>query len=326
MEKNAYKIYGIMSPITNKIKYIGLTSLSIEERLKHHWKERKYSTTLKGKWLKELDNKNLKPTIIILEDDISYFEIGKKEKYYIKKYKDNGYELVNSTDGGEMSKTYIPEVREKISKSLKKYYETHDCWCKGKKIGCSWSEKQIEEQRIKMTGEGNHMYNKTILDVWIEKYGKEEAESKFKEWSKKKRKATYDYDLIYDLYITKNLEQIEIGKRIGLSKAQMCRIIKKFDLKKFKKDNVSFSPGKCKYDYNYEKLYFRFIILNKKTTDIAKEYNMSHEHLKNLLRKFNLRKIKKEIYNNNFEKCAINLKKKKINNNDKIRKHKISYK
>ena len=162
-------------------------------------------------------------------------EAGELEKYYIKEYKQNGYILTNSTNGGEKSKTFTIEIREKISKSLKKYYETNDNWNKGKIQGCYWSKETRQKQSEKMKGKNNHMYNKSIFDVWIEKYGDKEGKKKIEEWSKSKRKHTYNYNKLYMLYIIKGMKQIEIANEIGMSCANMCKIMKKFGLTELKK-------------------------------------------------------------------------------------------
>lgn len=42
----------------------------------------------------------------------------------------------------------------------------------------------IQKEKIKRTGSRNSMYGKTVLEVWIEKYGKETAEQKWKDFCK----------------------------------------------------------------------------------------------------------------------------------------------
>lgn len=53
----------------------------------------------KNKWIKSLLNVGLLPLLEILEE-VEMCEWKNKEKYYIKKYKDDGYELFNICGGG----------------------------------------------------------------------------------------------------------------------------------------------------------------------------------------------------------------------------------
>jgi hypothetical protein len=40
----------------------------------------------------------------------------------------------------------------------------------------------------KIEGEKNPMYGRSFYDVWVEKYGKEVADLKLKEWKEKRKK------------------------------------------------------------------------------------------------------------------------------------------
>jgi len=76
------KIYGLVCPTSNQIRYIGITRYSLEKRLSEHLKENK-SKTHKQKWIKSLLKKELKPTIVLIcvADESNWIEL---EKFYIK--------------------------------------------------------------------------------------------------------------------------------------------------------------------------------------------------------------------------------------------------
>jgi|ERR1700748_1097333 len=94
-------IYTLSDPITNEIKYIGKTTYSLSKRLAGHiydstrrFKNKNY------KWIQSLAKKGLKPVIEILEE-ISSIDWEFWECYYISLFKSWGFELTNTSAGGE---------------------------------------------------------------------------------------------------------------------------------------------------------------------------------------------------------------------------------
>ena len=104
--KNHY-IYGLIDPETNEIRYIGKTN-DPKRRLDKHINECFKENTPKGNWICELKDKNLIPSMVIL-DQTSYDELNKLEKEYIKKYKKIG-NLTNVTEGRKHNK----DTKEKL--------------------------------------------------------------------------------------------------------------------------------------------------------------------------------------------------------------------
>lgn len=95
-------IYGLICPIENKVMYIG-KSVQIRTRLQQHEWETKIGigrNTLKGKWLKDLQSKNLSPSVIIL-DTCEDNEWRERERYWITYYRELNPELKNMGKGGE---------------------------------------------------------------------------------------------------------------------------------------------------------------------------------------------------------------------------------
>ena len=106
-----YSLYSLNDPITDEVRYIGYTSKTIEERLASHWRCRKIKKrNYKLNWFSELEKKGLKPIIKLITTAETIEKTLELEVYYISLY-DN---LTNSTSGGEVSKTYLPEVIAKM--------------------------------------------------------------------------------------------------------------------------------------------------------------------------------------------------------------------
>lgn len=116
-----------------------------------------------------------------------------REEYYIKKLKacdiKFGYNMNPRGDRPPSwkNKKHKEETKEKIKqwnkgKKISDYVkkrasETH----KGKKI----SEEQKLFLKENFKGEKNPMYGKRPYDIWLEKYGKDEADKKLKNWKEK---------------------------------------------------------------------------------------------------------------------------------------------
>lgn len=112
-------IYSLEYPIGN-IRYIGKSDFP-QKRLKDHIKETKQrNKSHKDKWINSLCEL---PTLKIIEQT-TYEHWQNREIYWIKYYKDKGFNLVNGTDGGEGSngfkgKTHTKENIEKFASKLR---------------------------------------------------------------------------------------------------------------------------------------------------------------------------------------------------------------
>ena len=157
-----YQIYYLTSSKDDyKPKYIGYTSLDLQKRLYYHIKESKYNKnkhkTYKVNWIRKLLDENIKIEIFSIHNNVEKLnEILILERYYIEKYNNN--ELTNSTNGGEISKTFKPEVIEKIKNSLHEYYKNNSPRNKGIKSNVPSKFKGVKNP--KMSGENNPFYNK----------------------------------------------------------------------------------------------------------------------------------------------------------------------
>lgn len=96
------KIYALKDPINEQIRYIGQTRKSIEERAYIHWRDRnqlKNKNNHKARWLSKLQlDYNTKPIVILVEDFINLSDLNQREKYWINYYKEQGFDLTNTSD------------------------------------------------------------------------------------------------------------------------------------------------------------------------------------------------------------------------------------
>lgn len=112
-------IYTLSDPETNEIRYVGISS-DIYSRYKKHCCNKSTNKHLVN-WINRLKNNNVVPKLDIIEEinDLNKRQIA--EQYYIKKYKNQGCNLINLTDGGEGIQGYkwSEESKKQISESLK---------------------------------------------------------------------------------------------------------------------------------------------------------------------------------------------------------------
>lgn len=92
------KIYTLSHPISNEIRYIGKTKYSLEERLSKHLASN--GKNHRTNWIRSVLNLGLKPKIELLDECIEE-NWQNCEKYWISQFKEWGFDLVNSTEGGE---------------------------------------------------------------------------------------------------------------------------------------------------------------------------------------------------------------------------------
>jgi hypothetical protein len=111
-------IYGLVDPITSKLRYVGCT-INLKRRVKAHLQEAaSHTTTHRTAWIKGLLLRNLTPLVIVLEM-CSSNDLFDREREYITSLRQRGYELVNSTDGGDGLRNPTKTTREKMSAANK---------------------------------------------------------------------------------------------------------------------------------------------------------------------------------------------------------------
>lgn len=116
-------IYALKDPRNNEIRYIGKSN-NPKVRFQQHLKDKK--NILKDDWITELLQIGSLPELVILEKtDIDHWQ--EREIYWIAFGRDNGWKLVNITDGGNgmtqvQSPSFLTTMRNYLSAlSFKKY-------------------------------------------------------------------------------------------------------------------------------------------------------------------------------------------------------------
>jgi len=124
MDKIRYHIYILKHPITNEIRYVGQTKNTLSNRLYDHLYEarKRKNLTYKNNWVFSLLQKELKPKIEMLDYAWGIEEANQIEKTYIKRFKEMGKRLTNSTTGGE-GHVPIPLTEEQKDKYRKQVIE-----------------------------------------------------------------------------------------------------------------------------------------------------------------------------------------------------------
>jgi NUMOD3 motif len=109
-----HTIYALCDPRTGIARYIGVTKKSLYIRLNGHLQDKK--NCHRTSWIRHLLAKGCKPTIepISLIDEQYRHD---SERFWILFFRELGFHLVNSTDGGEGIPNPSEETRKKIGRN-----------------------------------------------------------------------------------------------------------------------------------------------------------------------------------------------------------------
>lgn len=151
------KIYVLIDPITEKVRYVGYTNkTNLSRRLSSHLCEAKRKNKChRHYWINSLISKGKKPIIKLIHEvkthNWEYWEI-----FYIKKYKEEGYDLVNGTLGGDGQTGLIhsEETKKRIRDS-----------CKGLGKGRIFSEEHKKNLSLSLIGKSLTQEHKEKLRV-----------------------------------------------------------------------------------------------------------------------------------------------------------------
>lgn len=148
-----YKIYGLYI-LGEPIRYIGYTKHTLKRRLNGHKQKAKELNKItndfarknhKDNWIRK-NNYNIE--ICLIEGNIeTYEQVLEREIYWIKNYRNNGFNLLNSTDGGEGT------VNRRLSDAEKENLRQ-------KNLGKTLSEEH--KQKIRESSKGRVISENTI--------------------------------------------------------------------------------------------------------------------------------------------------------------------
>lgn len=115
------RIYVLRDPRTEQIRYVGKTEETLSQRLYDHVYEAKRDHGCdRCIWIRELVTLCLQPVIELLEE-CSAVEWQKRERFWIEYGRTSGWNLTNSSDGGEGCSGYhlTDEQKAKLSAANK---------------------------------------------------------------------------------------------------------------------------------------------------------------------------------------------------------------
>lgn len=94
------KVYVLKEPNTNEIRYVGVTTQELNQRLSQHINAAKnHEKRHVCNWISTLLKEGLRPVIEQI-DDVPDNQWEEMEKYYIKTYRNIGCNLTNISEGG----------------------------------------------------------------------------------------------------------------------------------------------------------------------------------------------------------------------------------
>lgn len=93
------KIYTLEDPITNEVRYIGMSKNPRLRLNQHVFESRNNKKTDKHKWIRSLLVMDLKPIVNVIDECCSS-KAESLEIYYISLFRSQGFNITNCTDGG----------------------------------------------------------------------------------------------------------------------------------------------------------------------------------------------------------------------------------
>jgi group I intron endonuclease len=172
-------LYCLKDPKTRRIRYIGITTRTLEQRLAQHIQDTKWYSRRVYHWIGSLLKKNLKPEIALLGKYSSWESLCRAEIDCIRFYRSIGFDLCNHTDGGEgtlgskhnLGRHRSEEMRRKMSEVRKGKHCSEETRRKISeankgKPSIFYGQHRSEETRRKISeankGERHYLYGKYL--------------------------------------------------------------------------------------------------------------------------------------------------------------------
>jgi hypothetical protein len=258
------KIYCLTDPRNGYIKYIGMTSKDLKQRIRKHLNcKRNFK---KIKWIKELKYLGLKP-IIEQIDTVDFEDWQYWESWYIELFRYYGFELLNLTSGGEGTFGYkhTEETREIIKEKRKKqiFSEETKKILSEVRMGNTYAKgsRHTEEMRLEKSIRQRGKFGGTILrrdlngevieyqsimeagdsvgtsykNIW---YACTKRNGKlykgffweYKSNRQKKNEDNISYEYLYENYINKRISGKKIADNLNCSENKIYRLLKEYNL------------------------------------------------------------------------------------------------
>ncbi len=131
-----YKLYVLICPIDNMVRYVGITSQSLKERLRGHCKEKR---SYRWNWINKLKTQGKKPIIKLVCENLTEKQACAMEIDLIAVYKGIVFDkLTNTHTGGNIPPSW----------SGKKHTQQTIEKCRQVRLGCKHSPEAIEKMKI----------------------------------------------------------------------------------------------------------------------------------------------------------------------------------
>jgi hypothetical protein len=93
-ERQLYRIYALVDPLTGEPHYVGQTAATLADRRRDH--VRKPGSTKKGAWIRELLAEYREPRIVLIEEFTGYRKQAyERESFWIQKLRSEGRPILN---------------------------------------------------------------------------------------------------------------------------------------------------------------------------------------------------------------------------------------
>lgn len=197
-----YKIYFLIDPFTDEVRYVGQTSTSLNRRLYQHIRDVRKSP--KRDWISKIIECGSSPIIEMVDIVNEQSICNDLEIKWIGHIRNLGYRLLNLTDGGNVTTGY------KFTEEQKNKMRGRIPWNKDRKMT------DIERYKISKSLE---RYNRLNGNTF---YGKKHSDISKMKISKGNSKEVYQFDMDGN-FIRKWKSCLEVEKVIGLYVSRVCK-------------------------------------------------------------------------------------------------------